>query len=243
MDFTDLIRWAISLTALVCVVALLAAVRKTGQRTFARALLLWAVPVGAAALLLSHAPMPAGLGPRLLPLGLLFGLAAGLGSLGWRAARDAFDAMPDATWRHLTAFRGVFGALLLAAGATGQVLPVFGLEAGLGDLTTAWLASASPRPLSAGGSKGWRLLVHGVGLVDFFNVFVLLATVVRPWLLQQPGLGVSLLLPWLAVPVLLTVNLHGLRRTLEELRSRAAAGPQPGLDGPEPAGGLRGPVA
>ena len=99
--------------------------------------------------------------------------------------------------------------------------PGFALPAGLGDLLAGGLALAVPGSLAAGGQRGMRLLVFGVGLADFVNVIVLQVTVLLPWLVQTESLGISLLLPWLAVPVLATLNMHGLRRVLTELFSPA----------------------
>ena len=99
----------------------------------------------------------------------------------------------------------------------------FALPAGLGDLLAGALALAVPGSLAAGGHRGLRLLVFGVGLVDFINVIALQVLVLVPWLTQTHSLGISLLLPWVAVPLLATLNLHGLRRVVTELFSRGGS--------------------
>ncbi len=113
--------------------------------------------------------------------------------------------------------RAVFGSLLLAAGGVGLMPADFALPAGLGDLLVGALALVVPGSLAAGGHRGFRLLVFGVGVVDFINLIALQALVLVPWLAQTQSLGISLLLPWVAVPALATLNLQGARRVVSEL--------------------------
>ena len=145
------------------------------------------------------------------------GLALGIAGLFSAQVRGLFDRLDDRQWRMLMLLRSVFGALLLASGAAQLMPPGFAMPAGLGDLIAGGLAIAVPGSIAAGGNRGFRLLVFGFGIVDFLNVIALQALVLVPWLAQTQSPGISLLLPWLVVPVLATLNLHGLRRVLGEL--------------------------
>jgi hypothetical protein len=227
----ELVRWSMTVFGAVLVAAAVAAFRSPLRGW----LLAWAVPSGVVAFGLTHVADSAA-AFRLLPLGVGMGVMVAIVSLFSSRARSGFDALTDDQLRHLTSFRGIYGALLLAAAALDLVPQRFGLEAGLGDLLTAALVSASPTSLVRGGRRSVRLLVHAVGLIDFVNVFALMITLVRPWLDSTRGPGPSLVLPWVVVPLLLSVNLHGLRQVFQEPRPESA---KSGHDGPEPSGGVR----
>jgi hypothetical protein len=157
----------------------------------------------------------------LLPLGVFLGLGLALASHFHAPTRDAFDALSDGQVRTLLGYRAIFGAFLFAGAALELLPPSFAWTAGLGDLVVAWLAHAATGPLGRGGSRGWRLVVHGVGLLDLVQVVVLAMTVVRPWLAAHaeagaPVLGPPLVLPWIGVPLMLALNLHGLRRAIAD---------------------------
>src|SRR5262249_16841508 len=152
-------------------------------------------------------------------------------SLFFPPARLAFDRLRDRDVRAISAWRTVFGAFLFAGAGFGLFPPVFALVAGTGDLVAGSLATLSPRSLEAGrGSPARRLLVHGVGAVDFVDVLAMAFLVVRPWLIETGSPGPSLVLPWVAVPTVLALNLHGLRSALTEGHARE--------DGLEPARGV-----
>lgn len=200
------IRFSTSLFALVTVAALGRALRP------AATVLAWLLPATAAALFLTHVTrgLPT---PMLLPLIAGVGTLLGAATLFSPAARALFDRLDDGQWRTLMSFRSIFGALLLASAAT-DIMPMgFALPAGLGDMLTGALAVAMPGSL-ADGPRAGRLLVFGIGIVDFANVVFLIITVAVPWLAATGGLGISLMLPWVAVPLLATLNLHGLRLAL-----------------------------
>jgi len=76
----------------------------------------------------------------------------------------------------------------------------------------------SSKSLSDAQNRPWRWLVHGWGALDLIDVAVLGTLVVRPWLIEQQSLGPSMLLPWMAVPLLFALNLHGLRSLTVEKR-------------------------
>jgi hypothetical protein len=157
----------------------------------------------------------------LLPVGVFLGLGLALASHFHAPTRNAFDALSDGQVRTLLGYRAIFGAFLFAGAALELLPPSFAWTAGLGDLVVGWLAHAAPRSLGRGGSRGLRLLVHGVGLVDLLQVVVLAMSVVRPWLAAHaeagaPVLGPPLVLPWIGVPLMLALNLHGLRRAIAD---------------------------
>lgn len=152
--------------------------------------------------------------PLWVPLVASLGIGLGIATLFSARVCALFDGLDDRQWRMLMSFRAVFGALLLAASAAGVMPQAFAVPAGLGDLAVGALALAVPGSLSSDGNRGVRLLVFGTGIVDFISVVTLLVTVLVPWLGSTGGIGISLLLPWVAVPLLATLNFHGLRRVL-----------------------------
>ena len=178
------------------------------------------------------------------PIGLALGLAVAGGSLAWPAARSAFDALSEGDVRHMLAFRGIYGGLLLALGALGRLPLSFALAAGLGDLTVAWLAAMVPGALSAGGNRAARLFVHGLGLLDLIQALAIAVVVVRPWSLAHANSTTSMTLPWVAVPLMVALNAHGIRQAWRSSPSSAHASHagrsrEPERHGSEPAGGVR----
>lgn len=227
MDIESLVsptRVALSIT---CVVFAITCVRflrgrdadeRTQHGPALRALSVWLVALGVPALVLS-APAHAPLALTLLPIGAGIGLVAALASLSHTPTRRAFDALDDGQIRTLLGYRATFGAFLFAAAALELVPPVFAWTAGLGDLLVAGLAHVAPGSLARRGSRGWRLVVHGVGLIDLVEVVVLAMVVVRPWLASNGSVGPPLVLPWIGVPLMLALNLHGLRRAIADGRA------------------------
>jgi hypothetical protein len=203
----DTLRITLSLFSLVTAAAVLNALKGAG-----RPVQLWLAVAAAAGAFFTHvAPgLPA---PLLLPAGVIAGaLFVSLGT-----SSDRFATLDDHQWRMLTLTRAVFGSLLLAAGTAGLLPVSFALGAGLGDIASAALALVVPGSLAYGGHRGARLLVFGFGLLDFIGVFLGIATIVVPWLAHTSSPGISLLLPWVAVPMLLTLNVFGFRQAVREL--------------------------
>jgi hypothetical protein len=206
------IRYTTSLFALATAAVMVRAVRSASSTPapILNAVPIWLAVASVTGLILTHvtSTLPA---VALLPAGTIAGLALGLITLFSPGAEARFAALDDRQWRLLTLTRAVFGALLLAAGAA-NLLPVsFALFAGLGDILSAALAFIAPGSIAAHGHRGWRLLVFGVGIADFTAVLIGIATLVVPWLAQTQSPGLSLLLPWVAVPMIVTLNLFGLR--------------------------------
>lgn len=215
------IRFTISLMALVTAGAawrLLGRGERSRPITAAAA---WLVAAAALGLVVTHVARvlpPTPLIPAIELVGLVACLTAALSTAG----TGRFTSLDDSGWRLLMATRAAFGALILAAGATGLFPLAFAIPAGVGDIAVAALALAAPGSLAAGGSRLARLVVFGVGLADFANVMRLQFAVLVPWFGTTSTPGISLLLPWVVVPLLVTVNVTGLRLALAE-RSRIPA--------------------
>jgi hypothetical protein len=209
-------RIAITISTLTLVLETARALRgEHGRDAAGWRLLALAGAIAVPATALSAAPIGS-LVVTLLPFGVFFGLGLALASQFHEPTRNAFDALSDGQVRTLLGYRAIFGAFLFAGAALELFPPSFAWTAGLGDLAVAWLAHAAPGSLGRGGSRGWRLLVHGVGLADLLQVVVLAMGVVRPWLAAHAEagalvLGPPLVLPWIGVPLMLALNLHGLR--------------------------------
>jgi hypothetical protein len=215
-SLNDATRWSISLGALACAAMVFATVKDPG---FRRRLGGWLLLVVPPAMVVTHVlgRLPNAL---LLPLGLGLGSVLATSTLRSEAVRRAFDGLSDGGWRALMLFRSVFGSLLLAAGGL-QMLPAsFCLQAGTGDIAAGLLAAAIPHTRTS--SALLRLAAFGFGLLDFVNVVRLVVTVVRPFLEETGGPGISLMLPWVGVPLLVMVNVHGLRVALADLRGTRA---------------------
>jgi hypothetical protein len=194
------------------------------------------VVAGAFATALSHVGALRGVAVVIFPLGLLFGGAAAIASLASREVRAAFDRARDGDLRMLIGTRAAFGAMLLGFAALGRLPTSFALAAGVGDIVVGCLAIGAPGSLAIGGSRWARAIVHGVGLADMIQVIFLAVTVGRPWVLSHEESAIPATLPWLAVPLMITIDLHGLRKVLFARVS------EPGRDGSEPLGDVRSPL-
>jgi hypothetical protein len=163
------------------------------------------------------------------------------GSFAHGPTRRAFAALDDGAMRGLLGYRAMFGAFLFAMAAVGHVPQTFAFTAGLGDLAVGWLAGLVPARLGAKGSRLATAFVHGVGALDLVQVMVLAATVVVPWSKSHDYAMTTLSLPWVAVPLMMAVNLHGLRLALGRSETREnQASEEPRSARPEPARDVRG---
>ncbi len=231
MDVGSLVSPTRMALAITCVVFAFACVRAlrgrdadehASHRPALRPLGLWLVALGLPALVLSTMSFTP-LTLLLLPVGVFLGLFSMIAGLFHAPTRRAFDALDDGQIRTLLGYRAIFGAFLFAGAALELFPPVFAWTAGLGDLLVAWLAHAAPGSLARGGSRGWRLLVHGWGLLDLVEVVVMAMAVVRPWIAEHGSLGPPMVLPWIGVPLMLALNLHGLRRAIADGAARQAS--------------------
>jgi hypothetical protein len=211
------IRWTTSLFALATAAVMLRAVRSSSSAPapILRVVPVWLAIATGVGMALTHL-LPTLPAVGLLPAGSAVGLGLGIATLFSPGVEARFAALDDLQWRLLTLTRAVFGGLLLAGGAA-NLLPVpFALSAGLGDILVATLAFIVPGSIAAHGHRGYRLLVFGVGIADFVAVFIGIVTLLVPWLAQTRSPGLSLMLPWVAVPMIATLNLFGLRLLLRE---------------------------
>lgn len=182
---------------------------------------------------------------RIFPVGLAVGLTLAAASLFAPRVRDAFDQLSDGDVRLLVGARAGFGALLIALAATSTIPATFARTAGVGDIVVGALAIAAPGTLDRSGSPVWRGIVHGVGIADLLQVVFLAVTVVRPFLLAKGEAPITMALPWLVVPLMVAVDLHGIRKALggragsTRPLSPLEGKPEPRGDGSEPAGGVR----
>lgn len=210
-DLVSPLRAAITATALVCALLFWRRLRSPGPAAaFDRALGAWLAIMLPVAALFTHTRL-FGNGAAFLPFGVAPGFALAIASLWWPAARQRFDRLPDGDVRLLMSFRAIFGAFIFAGAGLGLFPAVFAVTAGLGDLLAGWLATVAGGGLDARGARPWRWLVHGWGALDLFDVAALGTLVVTPWIVETGSPGPSLLLPWVCVPLLLALNLHGLR--------------------------------
>lgn len=214
-DLVGPARWSITVSAAICAYSFYRAFRQNAKNenteVFLKALKLWMLFMGGIALIFSHTSI-FGLPGQYLPFGVVPGFLLAFASLKWPAAQRAFESLTDSQVRTLMSYRTIFGAFLFAGAALELFPPIFAMTAGLGDLLAGWLALAAPASLTSKDGRLWQWLTHGWGTLDLFDVAALGTFVVRPWLIEHQSLGPSMLLPWLAVPLLLTLNLHGLRR-------------------------------
>lgn len=169
---------------------------------------------------------------RIFPVGLMLGLGLAVTSLFLPRVRATFDQLSDGDVRLLVGARAGFGALLIALAATGAIPKTFATTAGVGDIVVGALAIAAPGTLDRAGSRLWRGLVHGVGIADLVQVVFLAITVVRPFLLEKGEAPITMALPWLVVPLMVAIDLHGIRKALE-------GQPEPHRDGSESSGRVR----
>ncbi len=238
------VRGAVTISVLVFVLHVARLLRRSGPLDApARALAAYGVVVLALATALSHLDAARPTLMTLFPPGAALGIAGALWSVASPSLRARFASFDDAGVRGLLAYRALFGALLLAMAALGHLPRSFALSAGLGDLAVGWLALSAPVSLAADArepaSRRWRLLVHGVGLVDVLQVLVLAVTVVRPWSIAHGSATTSMTLPWVFVPFMFAMNLHGIVQVLAFQPSAETASTEPRRDGSEPPRGVR----
>lgn len=150
--------------------------------------------------------------PRVFPIGLVLGLSLAVTTLFLPNVRAAFDRMRDADIRLVIGTRAAFGSMLLGFGGLGILPESFALSAGLGDLLVAGAVIGAPGSLDRSGSRAVRAIVHGVGILDMAMVIGEAITIVRPWALEHPGQVNVMTLPWLVVPLMVAMDLHGLRK-------------------------------
>jgi len=217
-EMIPLLRAAQSITAMLFFAATWKALIKPSKDAsrLRAVLLLWGIPLTLGALLITYGGVPRDLVLTLFPIVTALSCLLAVASLAWRPAREAMARMSDAEVRHLMAFRAIFGMFILGGTAAGLFPARFAWTGGLGDLIVSWLATASPTSLAARGAKPMRVLVHGAGVLDLMQVGFHIVTLVIPWLRGNDSLGPTAFLPWIAVPLMLALNLHGLRQALTE---------------------------
>lgn len=220
-SLSSAVRWSVTFTTFALVILCARSLGRGRSRLAGPLVPLVAAFMVAAAF--AHVPPLTVRVPPLFPFGLALGLGAAAVSLLRPGARRAFDALSDGDVRLMLGFRAIYGALLFGMAGVGLIAPAFALTAGLGDLAVGWLALVVPHPLDATGPRSWRLLVHGIGLLDLMQVVVLAVTVVRPWSAQHGDVTTTMTLPWVAVPLMMALNLHGFRQacTARERESRS----------------------
>jgi len=199
--------------------------RRGDARVYARVFAFLGLPFAIAAAF-AHVSALTALLPPLFPVGFVLGFAGAVASLFVPSARRAFAALSDGDVRLMLSFRAIYGALLFGLAGVGIFPSSFALTAGLGDLAVGWLALAAPRSLASDGPRLSRLVIHGLGALDLFQVAVLAATVVRPWSAAHGDVTDTMTLPWVGVPLMLAVNLHGVWQACAR-REPAAREPRP----------------
>ena len=240
-SLSSIARWSVTFTTLTLILVSGRALARSARaepsqaprQRAAAGPLPWLLGAFAVAAAFAHVPALTATLPRLFPVGIALGLVAAAGSLFVPAARRAFAAVSDGDMRLMLAYRAIYGGLLFGLAGVGVMPPAFALSAGLGDLVVGWLALAAPRSIDAAGPRGWRLLVHGLGLLDLLQVMALAALVVRPWSALHHNATDVMTLPWVAVPLMLALNLHGF------WQGCTARATESGSHGLEPARGLR----
>ncbi len=216
-------RISMGITAVICAVSFYKVFKESLQKEninsdFLKYLKIWISITGITAFTVSHTSIIS-LGGAYLPHGVVPGFILAFASLFWKPACKAFDSLLDHQVRGLMAYRAIFGAFLFAGAGLELFPPIFALIAGTGDLLAGWLSAVAKESIVNGGGRKWRWLVHGWGTVDLIDVAILGTFVVQPWIVTTQSPGPSLLLPWLAVPLLLALNLHGLRKNFKESQS------------------------
>jgi hypothetical protein len=152
----------------------------------------------------------------MVPAVAVVGVGLGVAALFSSRVAARFTNLIDGQWRLLMLYRAVFGALILAGGAQGLLPAAFALPVGVGDLLVGALAVLLPGSLAAGGSRAARLVVFGVGALDLTYALIMIVRVLVPWLAETQSPGLSLLLPWVGVPLMMTINLFGMRQLFAE---------------------------
>ena len=213
-----LLRGAQSLTAVLFFFATYRALMKgtAGNERLRAALLGWGIPLMLGALVLTYGGIPRDLVLTLFPVVTALSCVLAVATLGWRPMQAAMAALSDTETRYLLAFRAIFGMFIVGGASAGLFPEGFAWTGGLGDLIVSWLATASPPSLAARGPKAMRVLVHGVGVLDLMQVGFHIATLVLPWLRANDSPGPTAFLPWIGVPLMLALNVHGLALALTE---------------------------
>jgi len=214
-DLVAPLRILITITALICFLCFVFAFKrgalesKNLQKLFFNRLYVWGFFAATVALVFTHSSLIENPG-QYLPFGVAVGFLLAILSLFWQPAITTFDSLSDSDIQLLMSFRAIFGAFLYAGAGLYLFPPMFAIFAGTGDLVAGWIAMISKN------TRTWRWTMHGWGALDLIDVAILGTFVVRPWLMETGSLGPSLLLPWLAVPLLFALNLHGLRKLLTQ---------------------------
>lgn len=217
-ELIPLLRAAQSITALLFFFASWRALTAAQEhaRNMRIALIGWGLPLMLGALVLTYGEVPRDLVLTLFPAFTALCCLLATATLAWRPAQAAMAALSDADVRYLLSFRAIFGMFILGGASAGLFPLRFAWTGGLGDLIVAWLATASPTSLASHGPKPMRILVHGIGMLDLLQVGFHIVTLVVPWLRGNDSPGPTAFLPWIAVPLMLALNLHGLRQALTE---------------------------
>lgn len=218
-------RIAMSVTAAFCALSFWQAFKNRDalntkkDNLFYKALLIWMSLSGGTAIIFTHTTLIQNAG-QYLPFGVVPGFILAISSLFWQPSIDAFDSLKNSNIQFLMSYRTIFGAFLFAGAGLSLFPPVFALFAGLGDMLAGWLAAGAIGKIDSNENKKWRWIVHGWGALDLIDVAILGTFVVRPWIMETGSLGPSLLLPWVAVPLLFALNLHGVRQLIRNKKIR-----------------------
>jgi hypothetical protein len=175
----------------------------------------WLAVAGASGMFFSHVTRAVPVA-AMVPAVAVVGVGLGVAALFSSRVAARFTNLIDGQWRLLMLYRAVFGALILAGGAQGLLPAAFALPVGVGDLLVGALAVLLPGSLAAGGSRATRLVVFGVGALDLTYALIMIVRVLVPWLAETQSPGLSLLLPWVGVPLMMTINLFGMRQLFAE---------------------------
>lgn len=198
-----------------------------------RLLATYGMVVFVVAAVLSHLDAARGVLMTAFPIGSAASLVVAGLSFASPELRARFASLDDEGTRALLAYRALFGALLFALAGLGHLPPSFALTAGLGDLLVGWVAALAPTS-----TPRWRAAVHALGLADVLAVMWGAFFVVRPWSIAHGGATTSLSLPWVFVPFMFAMNLHGLLQVLVRARS-VSSSEEPRGHGSEPARRVR----
>jgi hypothetical protein len=183
----------------------------------------WWVVAGAAGVFFSHVTRSVPV-PAMVPAVTLVGVGLGIAALCSSRVASRFTHLVDDQWRTLMLYRAIIGALILAGGAQGLLPAEFALPVGTGDLLVGALAAVAPGSLAADGSRTSRLIVFAIGALDLVYALTMIVRILMPWLAETGNPGLSLVLPWVGVPSMLTINLFGLRQLwVEQARVHAPA--------------------
>jgi hypothetical protein len=223
--FSEPIRYATSVFVIALVVTATRTLRgePRDRSSILRIAVPWLAVAGTVGMFFSHVTRSVPTA-AMVPAVAVVGVGLGVAALASPRVAARFTNLVDGQWRLLMLYRAVFGALIVAGGAQGLLPAAFALPVGAGDLLTGALAVLAPGSLAAGGSRASRLVVFGIGALDLTYALIMIVRVLVPWLAETRSPGLSLLLPWVGVPLMMTVNLFGVRQLLaEQSRVRAPA--------------------